>query len=116
MAPHCPWHDLRSFALLFAFEYFLDCLKYQGVGPFYCIIGLRVINRCEGDLCLTCWQKSLNIVLSKYSALSIVIYQGILYQQMICHKNFLMVAELTFMIGIASTHFVKYLTATMAKV
>jgi hypothetical protein len=47
---HCPWHDLRPFALLLAFEYFLDSLKNQGVGSLHCPVGLRVIYRCEGDL------------------------------------------------------------------
>jgi hypothetical protein len=51
VAPYCPWHDLRPFALLLAFEYFLNCLKNQSVGSLYCPVRLRVIYRCEGDLC-----------------------------------------------------------------
>jgi hypothetical protein len=50
VTPYCPWHDLHSFALLLAFEYFLDCLKNQDVGLLYCPIGLWVIYRCKGDL------------------------------------------------------------------
>jgi hypothetical protein len=50
VTPYCPWHDLHPFALLLAFEYFLDCLKNQGVGLLHCPNGLRVIYRCEGDL------------------------------------------------------------------
>jgi hypothetical protein len=50
VAPYCPWHDLRPFALLFAFEYFLDCLKNQGVGSLNCSVELWVLYRCEGDL------------------------------------------------------------------
>jgi hypothetical protein len=50
VTPYFPWHDLCPFALLLAFEYFLDCLKNQGVGSLYFPIGLRVIYRCEGDL------------------------------------------------------------------
>jgi hypothetical protein len=43
VAPDCPWHDLRPFALLFAFEYFLDCLKNQGVGCLNCFVRLWVV-------------------------------------------------------------------------
>jgi hypothetical protein len=50
VTPYCPWYDLRPFVLLLAFEYFLDCLKNQGVGSLHCPVGLRVIYRCEGDL------------------------------------------------------------------
>jgi hypothetical protein len=61
---------------LFALEYFLDCYKYQGVSPLYCTIGLRVIYRCEGDLCSDLLaKKSLNITLSKYFVLSTVMCQ-----------------------------------------
>jgi hypothetical protein len=50
VAPYCPWHNLRTFAFLFALEYFIDCFEYQGIDPFYCTIRLRVIYRCECDL------------------------------------------------------------------
>jgi hypothetical protein len=50
VTPYCPGHDLYPFALLFTFEYFLDCLKNQGVSSLNCSIGLRVVYRCEGDL------------------------------------------------------------------
>jgi hypothetical protein len=47
---YCPEHDLRPFSLLFTFEYFLNCLKNQGVGSLNCSVGLRVVYRCERDL------------------------------------------------------------------
>jgi hypothetical protein len=50
VAPHDPRHDFRPFTLLFTFEYFLDGLKNQAVGPLNCTIGLRVVYSCEGDL------------------------------------------------------------------
>jgi hypothetical protein len=50
VAPYCPRHDFRPFALLFTFEYFLDCLKNQGVGSLNCSVRLRVVYRCKGDL------------------------------------------------------------------
>jgi hypothetical protein len=50
MTPYYPWHDLRPFALVLAFEYFLDCLKNHGVVSLHCPVGLRVIYGCEGDL------------------------------------------------------------------
>jgi hypothetical protein len=50
VAPYCPWHDLRSLALLLAFEYFLNCHKNQSVGSLYYPVQLRVIYKCEGDL------------------------------------------------------------------
>jgi hypothetical protein len=51
VALYCPWHDLHPFTLLLTFEYFLNCLKNQSVGSLYCLVGQRVIYRCEGDLC-----------------------------------------------------------------
>jgi hypothetical protein len=45
-----PWHDLCPFSLLLTFEYFLGCLKTQGVGSLHCPVGLQVIYRYEGDL------------------------------------------------------------------
>jgi hypothetical protein len=50
VTPYYPWHDLYPFAFLLAFEYFLDCLKNQGIGSLHCPVGLRVIYRCKGDL------------------------------------------------------------------
>jgi hypothetical protein len=50
VAPYCSWHDLRQFAFLLTLEYFLNCLKYKGVGPFHCAIGLEMVYRCEGHL------------------------------------------------------------------
>jgi hypothetical protein len=50
VTPYCPWHDLHTFALLLAFEYFLDRLKNQCVSSFDYSVELRVIYRCEGDL------------------------------------------------------------------
>jgi hypothetical protein len=50
MAPYCTWHDLCPFALFLTFEYFLDCLKNQGVSSLSCSVGLQVVYRCEGDL------------------------------------------------------------------
>jgi hypothetical protein len=50
VTPYCAGHDLYPFALLFAFEYLLDCLKNQGIGSLNYSIGLRVVYRCEGDL------------------------------------------------------------------
>jgi hypothetical protein len=50
VTPYCPWHDLHPFALLLAFEYFLDFLKNQGIGSLHCPIRLWVIYKCEGDL------------------------------------------------------------------
>jgi hypothetical protein len=47
---YCLWHDLRPLAFFLAFEYFLNCLKNQSVGSFYCLVRLRVIHICEGDL------------------------------------------------------------------
>jgi hypothetical protein len=49
VTPYFPGHDLHPFALLFAFKYFFDCLKNQGVGSLNCSVGLRVVYRCEGD-------------------------------------------------------------------
>jgi hypothetical protein len=51
VTPYYPGHDLHPFALLFAFEYFLDCLKNQGVGSLNYSIGLLVVYRSDGDLC-----------------------------------------------------------------
>jgi hypothetical protein len=49
----------------------------------------------------------LNIVLSKYFALSTVMCLGTPYQQiMFRQKNFLIVTEVTFVSGFASKHFV----------
>jgi hypothetical protein len=63
------------------------------------------------------WQNSLNIVLSKYFALSTIMCLGTPYRQiMFYHKNFLFVAELTFVSGFASTHFMKYSTVITVKV
>jgi hypothetical protein len=50
VTPYCPGHDLRPFVLLFAFEYFLDCLKNEGISSFNYSVGLRVVHRCGGDL------------------------------------------------------------------
>jgi hypothetical protein len=50
VAPHGPRHDFYPFTLLFTFEYFLDGLKDQAIGPLNCSIGLRVVYRCDGDL------------------------------------------------------------------
>jgi hypothetical protein len=50
VTPYCPWHDHHPFALLLTFEYFLYCLKNQGVSSLNCSIGLRMIYRCEEDL------------------------------------------------------------------
>ncbi len=50
MTPYCPRYDLRPFALLLAFEYFLDCLEYEGVGSFCSVVGLRVVYICEFHL------------------------------------------------------------------
>jgi hypothetical protein len=47
MATYLSWHGLRPFAFLLAFKYFLDCLKYQGVGPFNYDVGLRMLHECE---------------------------------------------------------------------
>jgi hypothetical protein len=49
MTPYCFQLDPYPFNFLFALEYFLDCFKYQGVGPLYCTVGLRVIYRRERD-------------------------------------------------------------------
>jgi hypothetical protein len=66
---------------------------------------------------LICWQNSLNIVLLKYFVLSTVMCLGTPYWKiMFCQKNFLIVAELTFVSGFASIHFVKYSTAITVKV
>jgi hypothetical protein len=51
VTPYCPDHDFRPFTLLFTFEYFLDCLKNQVVGSLNYSVRLRVVYRCEGDLC-----------------------------------------------------------------
>jgi hypothetical protein len=50
VAPHGPRHDFHPFTILFTFEYFLDGLKDQAVGPLNYSIGLQVVYRCEGDL------------------------------------------------------------------
>jgi hypothetical protein len=50
VTPYFPEHDLCPFALLLAFEYFLDCLKNQSVGSLNCSVGLWVVYRSEGDL------------------------------------------------------------------
>jgi hypothetical protein len=47
---YCPWHNLRPFTLLLAFEYFLCWLKNQGVDSLYCSVRLLVIYRCERDI------------------------------------------------------------------
>jgi hypothetical protein len=63
------------------------------------------------------WQNSLNIALSKYFALSTIMCLGTPYRQiMFCQKNFLIVAELTFVSGFTSIHFVKYSTMITVKV
>jgi hypothetical protein len=51
VVPYCPWHELCPLAFLLTFEYFLNCLKNQSVGSLYYPVSLRVIYRCEGDLC-----------------------------------------------------------------
>jgi hypothetical protein len=50
VTPYCPWHDLCPFSLLLTFEYFLDCLKNQGISLLNCSVGLQVVYICEGDL------------------------------------------------------------------
>jgi hypothetical protein len=47
VTPRSPRHDFRPFALLFAFKYFLDCLKNQIIGMFHCSVLLWVVYRCE---------------------------------------------------------------------
>jgi hypothetical protein len=49
VTPYHPWHDLCPFTLLLIFEYFLYCLKNQGIGSLHCPVGLRVIYGCKGD-------------------------------------------------------------------
>jgi hypothetical protein len=50
VTPYCPRHDFRPFTILLTFEYFLDCLKNQGIISLNCSISLRVVYRCEGNL------------------------------------------------------------------
>jgi hypothetical protein len=50
VAPYRSWHDLRPFAFLLAFEYFLDCLEYRGVGSFDFIVGLGMVHGCKSDI------------------------------------------------------------------
>jgi hypothetical protein len=50
VTPYCPQRDFHPFALLFAFNYFLDCLKNQGVGSLNCSVRLQVVYGCKGDL------------------------------------------------------------------
>jgi hypothetical protein len=74
---------------------------------------------CYNDAKVTfmpiCWQHSLNIGLLKNFALSTIMCLGTPYLQiMLYQKNFLIVAELTFVSGFASIHFVKYLTTITA--
>jgi hypothetical protein len=59
VTPYGPGHDLHPFALVSAFKYFFDCLQNQGVGSFNCSVGLWVVHRCEGDLCLDLMTKIL---------------------------------------------------------
>jgi hypothetical protein len=71
----------------------------------------------KATLVSICWHNSLNIALLMYFALSIVMCLDTPYQQiMFCQKNFLILAELTFVSGFAPIRFMKYLTATNAKV
>jgi hypothetical protein len=63
------------------------------------------------------WQNSLNIVLSKYFALSTIWGLVTPYRHMMfCQKNFLIDVEFTLVSGFASIHFVKYSNATTVKV
>jgi hypothetical protein len=50
VASYYSWHDLGPFAFPLAFEYLLDCFKYQGVGSFDRAIGLGMLYGCEGHL------------------------------------------------------------------
>jgi hypothetical protein len=50
VTPYCIWHNFGPFALFLAFENFLNCFKYQGMGSLYYPVGLGVVYGCEGDL------------------------------------------------------------------
>jgi hypothetical protein len=50
VAPYCPRHNFHPFTLLFTFEYFLNCLKNQGVGSLNCSVRQWVVYGCERDL------------------------------------------------------------------
>jgi hypothetical protein len=108
MAPYCPWHDLRPFALLLAFKYFFDCLKNQGVSSFNCSVGLWVVYRCEGDL-----HADLVIEIFEHGTIEIFgIDDGDLLWNSVATidvlpKKIYMVAEVMLVIGFTSTHLVK---------
>jgi hypothetical protein len=109
--PYCSWHDLRPFAFPLTFKYFLDCLKYQGVGPFNRSIGLGLIYRCKGRLHSDFLMKVLEHCIVKVFC---IIDCNVARDTITGQKFFLIVAEHTFVTGFASTHFVKYsMTITM---
>jgi hypothetical protein len=117
VTPYCPCHDLDLFAFFLAFEDFLNCLEYQSVGPFHCSVGLRVIYRCESNL-----RSNLLIEILEHYTVKILgivncdVSRDVIATNDIFPKEFLMVAELTFLTGFASTHFVKNSSATTTKV
>jgi hypothetical protein len=50
MTPYYPWRDLHPFALIFTFEYFLDCFKNQGISSINHSILLQVVHKRKRDL------------------------------------------------------------------
>jgi hypothetical protein len=117
VAPHCFWHGLGPFAFLLAFEYFLDCFKYQGVGTFSHTIRLMVIHRWECNLHSDLLAKILEHCTVK--VLCIVDYYvpgDTTAADDLLPEKFLIVTELTLVRSFASTHFIKYSTATTVKV
>jgi hypothetical protein len=94
-------------------ENFRNCFKYEGVGPFYCLVEFKMIYRREGDFGANLIGEILEHVIIKL--LGDVSGDAIMADDVL-PKKFLMVAELIFVTGFTSTHFVKYSTTTMAKV
>jgi hypothetical protein len=117
VTPYCPRHDLRPFAHLLAFEYFLDRLKNRCVISFDCSVGLWVIYRCAGDLHLDLMTEIL-----EHGTIKILgVVDGDLLRNSTTTddalpEKFLDGGRGYVVTSFASTHLVKYSTATMAKV
>jgi hypothetical protein len=117
VTPYYPWHALCPFALLLTFDYFLDCLKNQGISSLNCSVGQRVIYICKGDL-----HPNLFTEILEHGTIEIlsVVYSDLLRDSVVTDdvlpENFWIVAEVMLVTGCASTHLVKYPTTMMAKV
>jgi hypothetical protein len=117
VTPYCPRHNFDPFTIFLTLENFLDCFEYQSIIPLYHLVRLRVVNGCEGNLRSDLMAKILeHVVIKQLGVVDCDVSHDAIAIDDILLENFLMVGELMFVTGFASIHFVKYSTATMAKV